>query len=318
MIHPLDAAASIALAAGPQRLKFFSNGWGDERLIDPEPILNSPSPPVEIVWLSHRDEGPSCVVSHGTFTSPAPHLPSRSRLAGVMSVSPRRGTDKTVVLMPAWNEHDPKVRVAIAHRLAERGIRSFILENPYYGTRHPSHLGGQPIATVADFMVMGGGAVIEARGILTALHDAGSTVGVAGYSMGGNTAALTSATLDFPVATAPLAASHSPGPVFLDGALSRGIDWNALGGRRSEGRLRETLSSVSVTNVPAKPHTSRAIVVRASNDGYIPESATQELVDHWVGSELRVLPGGHATLVWFRKNQLADVIADSFRRLDSM
>ena len=318
MIHPLDAAASVALAAGPQRLKFFSDGWGDERLIDPEAILNSPSPPVEIVWLSHREDGPDRVVSHGTFTSPAPHLPSRSRLGGVMSVSPRVGTHKTVVLMPAWNEHDPKVRVAISHRLVDHGIRSLILENPYYGTRHPNHRGGQPIATVADFMVMGGGAVTEARGILTTLHEAGSTVGVAGYSMGGNTAALVSGTLDFPVATAPLAASHSPGPVFLDGILSRGIDWRALGGRESEGRLRETLSSISVTNVPAKPHTSRAIVVRASSDGYIPESATQQLVDHWAGSELRVLAGGHATLIWFRKKQLADAIADSFLRLASL
>ena len=318
MIHPLDATAGFALAAGPRRLKFFSNGWGDQSLVDPASILDSPSPPVEIAWLSHAADGADRVVSHGTFTSPAPDLPPRSRLAGVISIAPRHGSQRVVLLMPAWNEHDPRVRVAIAHRLAGRGIRSLILENPYYGARNPNHLGGQPIATVADFMAMGGGAVIEARGILTALHDAGSTVGIAGYSMGGNTAALVSATIDFPVATAPLAASHSPGPVFLDGTLKRGIDWSALGGRKSERRLREALSSISVTNVPPKPHTSRAVVVRASADGYIPESATRKLVDHWVGSELRVLPGGHATLVWFRKDQLADAVTDSFLRLESM
>jgi hypothetical protein len=218
--------------------------------------------------------------------------------------------------MPAWNEHDPKVRVAIAKLLAERGVRSLILENPFYGTRHPDPSGGQPITTVAEFMVMGGAAIIEARGILTAEFASGSSIGVSGYSMGGNTAAIVSATLDIPVATAPLAASHSPGPVFLDGVLNGGIDWDALGGRDQEQRLRDTLTGVSVLDLEPKPHHGKAIIVRAASDGYIPTSATQELVDHWPGSELRVLRGGHASLVWFRKVQLTAAIADAFNKME--
>jgi hypothetical protein len=316
MIHPLDALAGLALAEGPRRLKFFSQGWGDESLIDPSAVLGSPPEPIAISWLSCAQDASGHVVSHGSFTSPAPHLPSRSKMGTVISIAPEGGSHRAVVLMPAWNEHDPKVRIALADRLANRGIRSIILENPYYGTRHPAHGGGQPISTVSDFMVMGGGAVIEARGILTALHDAGSRVGVAGYSMGGNTAALVSATVDFPIATAPLAASHSPGPVFLDGVLKRGIDWDALGGRAAEPRLRAALSSVSVLNLDPKPHSAHAVVVAAASDGYVPASATRLLVDHWRGSELRVLAGGHASLIWFRKDRLTDAIVDAFRRIE--
>lgn len=316
MNHPLDVMAGVMLARGPQRLKFFSRGWGDARMIDPASVLSSPVEPIEISWLTHDRDDTGRTVSRGTFTSPAPHLPARSRVAAVISISPGSGTERVVVLMPAWNEHDPRVRVAIAQRLAVHGITSIILEGPYYGSRRPDLDVGQPIATVADFMVMGGSAVIEARGILARLHESGHSVGVAGYSMGGNTAALVSATTSFPMATAPLAASHSPGPVFLDGILRRGIDWDALGGKDQEPHLREALSAISVTTFDTKPHCAAAVVVRAAHDGYIPESATARLAEHWKGSELRVLPGGHATLVWLHKDELVTAIVDSFDRID--
>jgi hypothetical protein len=317
MIHPIDRLAGLALSKGPGHLKFFSEGWGDASLIDPSEEFSRAPAPISIEWLSRSTTAAGRIVEHGAFNSPAPHLPHRSKVANVLSISPPSPTGRVVVLMPAWNEHDPKVRVAIAKLLTDKGVRSLILENPFYGTRHPDPGGGQPIATVSDFMVMGGAAVSEARGILIAELAHGSSVGVSGYSMGGNTAAIVSATLDIPVATAPLAASHSPGPVFLDGVLNRGIDWKALGGREHEQRLRDTLTGISVLELDPKPHHAKAIVVRAASDGYIPASATQELVDHWSGSELRVLRGGHASLVWFRKDQLATAIVDSFDAMES-
>ena len=315
MIHPIDRLAGLALSRGPSHLKFFSQGWGEQALIDPSETFASEPVPIEIDWLSRSETSTGRIVGHGTFVSPAPHLPHRSKVANVLSISPASPTDRVVVLMPAWNEHDPKVRVAMAKLLADKGVRSLILENPFYGTRHPDPDGGQPITTVSDFMVMGGAAVSEARGILAAEFAKGLSIGVSGYSMGGNTAAIVSATLDVPVATAPLAASHSPGPVFLDGVLNRGIDWKALGGREQEQRLRDTLTGISVLDLDPKPHHAHAIIVRAASDGYIPASATQELVDHWPGSELRALRGGHASLVWFRKDQLTDAIVDSFDRM---
>ena len=317
MIHPIDRLAGLALSKGPGHLKFFSQGWGEVSLVDPSDTFVSEPIPITIEWLSRSTTSAGRIVEHGTFDSPAPHLPYRSRVANVLSISPSWPTDRVVVLMPAWNEHDPRVRVAMAKLLADKGVRSLILENPFYGTRHPDPKGGQPITTVSDFMVMGSAAVTEARGILATEFAKGSSIGVSGYSMGGNTAAIVSATLDLPVATAPLAASHSPGPVFLDGVLNRGIDWEALGGRKQEQRLRDSLTGISVLDLDPKPHHAQAIIVRAASDGYIPESATQELVDHWQGSELRVLRGGHASLVWFRKDQLSNAIVDAFDKLEN-
>jgi len=315
MIHPIDRAAGLALSRAPSGLHFFSDGWGDTELLAPAPIPGMEPEALPIAWLSRSVEKHGLAIDHGTFTSPSDLLPHRSQQGSVISVSPRSETNRVVVLMPAWNEHDPKVRVAMAGHLARMGIRSIILENPYYGSRHPNPEHGQPIRTVADFMVMGAAAVNEARGILMHLHDGGWDIGVSGYSMGGNTTAVVAATMPVPLAVAPLAASHSPGPVFLDGVLRRGIAWDALGGRAQEDRLRATLGAISVLTIEPAPHTAHAVVVRASHDGYIPADAVRALSDHWPGSELRVVRGGHATAIWYRKDQLTDAIVDSFDRL---
>jgi dienelactone hydrolase len=315
MIHPVDRAAGFALSRGPARLRFFSEGWGDSELLAPAEMVDAVPQSLPITWLSHQVEPYGLTIDYGTFTSPSEWLPHRSQQGSVISISPPERTNRVVVLMPAWNEHDPKVRVAMAGHLARKGIRSIIPENPYYGTRHPNAGHGQPIRTVADFMIMGAAAVNEARAILTWFHDEGWDIGVAGYSMGGNTTAIVAATMPVPLAAAPLAASHSPGPVFLDGVLREGIAWDALGGRAQEGALRSTLGAISVLNIDPAPHTAHAVVVRTSQDGYVPPNAVQALSDHWPGSELRIVRGGHATAIWYRKDQLTDAIVDSFNRL---
>lgn len=314
MIHPIDRGAGIVVGRGPRRLRFFTKGWGDPDLLEPPDVSVGPVPPIHPNWVSRVTDDSGRVVRFGNYDTADGQLPTRSRIGAVQSIEPDREVRRTVVLMASWNQHDPRVRIAIAQRLADSGIRSIIPENPYYGSRHPDPLIGQPIQTVSDFMQMGLGAVNEAKGLLTGLLDSGHDLGVSGYSMGGNVAAIISATLDFPVATAPLAASHSPGPVFLDGVLKGGIAWDALGGEAQYDRLRTVLNSVSVLRVPPQTHLRHAVIVAARTDGYIPMSATQALVDHWPGSELRIPRGGHATLVWFRKELLAKAIVSSFDR----
>lgn len=318
MIHLVDRAAGVAVAKGPSRLRFFSEGWGDPEFLGPPDLSPGPANPVIVTWLSDRRTDRGHIVKHGTYTPHASTLPMRSQAGSILSIEPEVPGHRTVVLMAAWNEHDPKVRVALAHLLAESGIRSLIPENPYYGTRQPDPSVDQPIRTVSDFMQMGIAAVTEARGLLTGLNEAGGQIGVSGYSMGGNVAAIISATVDFPVATAPLAASHAPGPVFLDGILRGGIAWDALGGEGQAPRLREILTSVSVLRVPPPPHARSAVIVAGRSDGYIPLTATQALASHWQGSDLRILKGGHATLVWYRKPALVDAIEASFDRLEAL
>jgi pimeloyl-ACP methyl ester carboxylesterase len=165
---------------------------------------------------------------------------------------------------------------------------------------------------------MGSGAVAEGRALLATIREEGGSPGVSGYSMGGNVAALISATLPFPVASAPLAAAHSPAPVYLDGALRGGIDWEALGGEdEAAPRLRAFMLRASVQTVDPVEHTRHAVIVAADSDGYVPRQSTEILHDHWPGSELRWVRGGHASLFWFRKRLMVDAIADAFGRLES-
>ncbi len=315
MRHPIDLIGGAIVAYGPDRLRFFTDGWGDRTVIETVVVPTEEPDPISIDWVSEVTED-EMQISVGIFESPAAVMPDHARHGAVTLIAPRSGTDRVVVMMAAWNEHDSRARFGIARRLAQRGIGTLVLENPYYGVRRPDDHDGQPIRTVDDFFRMGIGALTEGRGLLATVRSWGKVPGVAGYSMGGNLAALVSSTMPFPVATAPLAASYSPSPVYLDGVLRSGIDWAPLGGENAaEAHLRETLLSASVLDRPPPDHARHAVLVSARSDGYVPPAATEALHDHWPGSELRWIGGGHATLLWFHKRALADAIEDSFDRL---
>lgn len=317
MTHPIDLVGAAIVTHGPDRLRFFTDGWGDISVVEDAALPIDRPQPIEVEWVS-RSTGDGLTTSVGVFESPAEILPDHARHGAVTRVMPDGDADRIVVLMAAWNEHDSRARFGIARRLAERGIGSLVLENPYYGIRRPDDHDGQPIRTVADFFRMGIGAVMEGRGLISAVRADGHIPGVAGYSMGGNISALVSATMPFPIATAPLAASYSPSPVYLDGALRGGIAWDALGDRSTaEPKLREALLTASVLDIPAPDHSRHAVLVSARSDGYVPASTTEALHAHWPGSELRWISGGHATLLWFHKGAFATAIADSFDRLIS-
>jgi hypothetical protein len=315
MTHPIDLLGAVMVARGPDRLRFFTDGWGDMAAVGSVRLPTDIPRPITTEWISDITDA-GLTTSVGVFDSPAQILPGHARHGAVTRVMPEAGADRVVVLMAAWNEHDSRARFGIARRLARHGIGSLVLENPYYGIRRPDDHDGQPIRTVADFFRMGIGAVMEGRGLLATIRDAGLIPGVAGYSMGGNISALVSSTMPFPIATAPLAASYSPSPVYLDGALRGGIAWDALGGRSSaEPELRQALLKASVLDRPAPDHARHAVLVSARSDGYVPASTTEMLHAHWPGSELRWISGGHATLLWFRKSAFATAIADSFDRV---
>jgi dienelactone hydrolase len=316
VVHPLDRLAALGPRVDRRRLAVFPDGWGDRAglaLLGRLPAVDAPA--VSVRWVS-EGRHPGVRVREGWFRSPvASLLPPACGEVPVELTEPAAGTGRLCVLMPAWNDHGWEGRRPLARRLADRGIATLLFDIPFYGARRVVPDGAQAVRTVADFAVMGFAAVAEGRALLAAFAGEWA-VGVSGFSMGGNLAALVSATVPFPVATAPLAASHSPGPVYLDGVLRRAVRWDALGGRRAEPELRRRLGSASVLHCDPLPHHRTAVLVAATGDGFVPPSATQALADHWAGSELRWVEAGHATL-WLRhRDDLADAVAAAFARLE--
>lgn len=310
MRHPVDLIGGLILRYGPAP-PFFDGGWGDEEAVEGFDLPTGDPVPPTISWGARR-RGDGLVLVDGWFRSRAP-LPERARTAGVRLVEPKGGAAGVVVLLAAWNDQGYGTRMRLARRLATRGRASLLLEQPFYGLRNPYPHRRQPIRTVADFVRMGYAAVVEARDLLAGLRDQGP--GVAGYSMGGNLAALASATSPFPVATAVLAGPYSPAPVYLDGVLRAGIAWEALGGRhRAERRLRRIMLRASALRVPAPAHARTAVIVAPRHDAYVPATAVEALHRHWRGSELRRVGGGHATALWLRKGSLAAAVDDALDR----
>ena len=316
-MHPLDRAASALMRVDRKRLGVFPEGWGDRltlELFDRLPSASDPVHPIDVVW-GRKEEHPGFRIRRGSFTSPAANLLApESRVVPIEYLEPAAGAERVVVLMPAWNDHGFETRRKLARLLLEHRVASVAFDIPFYGARRVVPAPDQAIRTVADFAVMGYGALLEARSLL-GMFGANAQAGVSGYSMGGNLAALVSAGYPHPLATAPLAASHSPGPVYLDGILSGAIAWSALGGRGAADDLRAVLGSATALAVPALPHHASAVLVGARRDGFVPLDATEALARHWAGSELRWIDAGHATLLTRHRAALAEAVVASFDRL---
>jgi hypothetical protein len=224
-VHPIDRLATVLMRLDRSRLGVFPDGWGDDDIVDRRHDLPAPDEPIadiDVVW-GRKEEHRGVRVRRGTFASPAAEiLPIDARAVPIELVQPSAESSRLVVLLPAWNDHGFETRRQLATLLADRGVGSLMFDIPFYGARRITRDGRQAIRTVAEFLLMGEGAIAEARSILGAM-SVEHQVGVSGYSMGGNLAALVSSSVPFPVATSPQAASHSPGPVYLDGVLRTAV-----------------------------------------------------------------------------------------------
>lgn len=317
MIHPIDMLAPVGFRLD-RRSKVFVGGWGEPEslgLFDRGLTAADPLPDLELEW-GRKEEHRGFRIRRATVTSPvADLLPLDARVMTVEWIEPSQGADRTVILLPAWNDEQFAARRKFSTALASEGISSLIADVAFYGARRINPTSTPAIRTVGEFALMGYSAVAEARG-LVATATAGGQGGVAGYSMGGNLAAAVSATVARPIATAPLAASHGPAPVYLRGALRRAIDWRALGDREAaRSRLEDILTKASVLHLPPMAHHPAAVLVCGARDGFVLPAFSRDLAAHW-GAELRTVHGaGHGTLLWRHRPLLIQAIVDSFDRL---
>ncbi|NND14135.1 MAG: alpha/beta hydrolase family protein [Acidimicrobiia bacterium] len=317
-MHWLDRAAVKVIERGPSRLRFFKEGLGDPdelQWFQEQAATSWPIADIDVVWGNPTLRG-GMVVTEGWFESPFVFLPDRARIARLRRIEPQDGAERCAVILAAWNDQNYRTRGKLATRLAEMGIASVMLENPYYGLRRPSPEPWQSIRTVVDLARMGRAVIEEGRALVTYFRNRlGYTMGITGYSMGGAHAAYVATTMPDPVAAAPLAPSHSPAAVFKGKALSVGV---GLSSDHDTARFHRYLESVSLLNFEPPPHTAAAVLVAASDDGYVPEESARAIHEHWPGSKLVITGGGHASLLVARKPVLLRAIRDSFDRLHAL
>ena len=305
----IDRAAGAGLRFPSRHQVVFPDGWGDRAAFDLLTLVDDPVEPASPLWSAGSGVA-GLRLRSGYFPSPLEILPAGSAVP-VELVEPAGGTDRVVALFPAWNQEGFDQRRGLAEALARQGVAVALLEIPLYGSRRRPDAVGMPIRTVADFMVMGAGAIVEAQALLGGLRTEFPQVGVAGFSMGGNLAALTSAVASFPLATALMAAPHTPRAPYLEGNLSHAIRWEALGGPESRPELSAALGAISATSYPARSHHRDAVLVGGRNDGFVPPSSIEELAAHWQ-VEVRWVRGGHGVLWWRRRHELVRAVLDSF------
>ncbi len=307
---------------------FFSDGWGDPDRLDVVtrlPTDREDVAPIAVDWSPWEGQA-GVEVREGVFASPEGEvlgLPLESRHAVVRHVRPHGlATGPLCLHLAATGEFGFKRRMRLALPLARAGIASLLLENPYYGTRAPPEQHGSSVRTVADLLVMGRACVQEARSLLAWFHAQGhGTLGVSGFSMGGQTAAMTAASCPFPVAAVPLAGSHSATAVFLDGVLRYVVDWTALapGGDQEAARerLKTLLSALSVASLPPPIIPQCCILVSGSQDAFVQPHSTRLLQGHWPGAELRWIKAGHVGGYLWGQRHYRGAIVESLQRLEA-
>lgn len=310
-----------------RRQPFFADGWGDPARLERVttlPAERTELHPIDPSWGPWRAEG-AVELRDGTFPSPEAAelaLPVESHRAIVRQVRPpRRPLGPVCLHLAATGEVGFGRRMGLARALAAGGVGSVLLENPYYGERAPPEQHGPSVRTVLDLLVMGRACVQEARSLLGWLRTQGHTrLGVSGFSMGGQTAAMTAAACPFPVVGVPLAGSHNATAVFLDGVLKYVVDWDALApdGDRDAARTRleSLLGGMAVESLPAPLAAESCIVVSGSRDAFVRPDSSRRLHAHWAGSELRWIPTGHVGGYLWSRRAYQRAILDAFARLE--
>ncbi|MCB1166399.1 MAG: alpha/beta hydrolase family protein [Leptospiraceae bacterium] len=324
----------ISRVASPRL--FFSGGLGDVEFLQSLPL----SADVSAADVAVEKEENSGKVLRRTlrFYSPAKWLPEQGALARAEMILPTKFASSIPANAPIFlhfaatgDETTLPRRKLLGEPLAERGIVSILLENPYYGRRRPKFQNDFVIGTLSDQFKMNQATILEGMALLKWLHSAGHrNLGLTGISMGGSMAASVAAASDLPVSVVACIAPVGPGPAFCYGALANRIDWQTLapelsdylgsnGGfangkfslSHSKRQLHRLMSVADLRNFAPPLQPERAILIAAENDGYVPLKSVVALHKHWKGSQLRTIPGGHVSAVLLNGHVFRDAIAES-------
>ena len=316
--HALDRVVGLLT----QRVRLFSQGWGEEDVIaqfETPPFVAVPAPAQPRWGPIHR--GARRVRCDGTFVSPIERLPPEVRTARVRWIRADRPTHTAILVLTSAGDEGFWLRSRLFGPLADEGIDVFLLENPFYGGRRPNGQRGGRIRTVADHALMNFATIEEARALLAWLRGNGwNRLGLVGYSMGGFMAAAAASLTTEPLAVSVLAAGASSAKALTRGFISRSIDFTALGGSLDQAeaareRLALLFEKADLAHFPPIPRPAAAILVACERDGFVPAEVVEALHAHWPGSELRRIDAGHISAVFTHRKQLRAAVRDALDRL---
>ncbi|MCZ7686678.1 MAG: alpha/beta hydrolase family protein [Sandaracinaceae bacterium] len=293
----------------------FEAGWGEPSELD-RPLsgegFGEPTP-IAPRWTRKRVHGELCVLD-GELESPEERLPLESgRRACACSHLERSARAPSRCASRRGTTRGFAARQRLLAPAASAGVACLLLENAFYGGRRRVGQRGSRLATVSDFVVMGRATVREAHALVAWARAEGyARTGVAGYSMGGQMAAMSAALAPWPVHVAAMAPAVTPASVFLHGPLRRDVAWRALG-EGGERRLERVLTSLSVLGLPpvAAPHL--ATLVGTRHDAIVPPGDVAAIARHWRVSP-RWLDDGHVSAIALRSRALAQAVVDTFAR----
>ncbi len=293
----------------------FEAGWGDPSELD-RPLSGegfAEPTPLAPRWTRKRVHGELCILD-GELESPEERLPLESRTARVRLLAPRVERARALaVCLAAWNDEGFAARQRLLAPAASAGVACLLLENAFYGGRRRVGQRGSRLATVSDFVVMGRATVREAHALVAWARAEGyARTGVAGYSMGGQMAAMSAALAPWPVHVAAMAPAVTPASVFLHGPLRRDVAWRALG-EGGERRLERVLASLSVLGLPPVAAPELATLVGTRHDAIVPPEDVAAIARHWRVSP-RWLDDGHVSAIALRSRALAQAVVDTFAR----
>lgn len=298
-------------------LSCFPEGWGELDGLDGPfaGLVPGVEPGVPAIRWRKAHVHARARSATGEIESPELGLPDECRRARVRLLTGReRRAAALVVVLASWNDQDFRARQRLLVPAVERGeLDALLLENAFYGQRRRAGQEGARIAHVSDFLRMGRATVREAHALLAWGRAQGyARVGVVGYSMGGQMAAMTAALAPWPVHVVAMAPAATPVSVFLDGPLRRDVAWDALGPEGAS-RLRQVLSGLSVLSLPPVKEPAWATLVGTRHDAIVPPEDVVAIGRHW-GVSPRWLDDGHVSALALRVWGLRQAIVDTLAR----
>eukprot|EP00742_Colponemidia_sp_Colp-10_P004922 GILJ01005256.1.p1 GENE.GILJ01005256.1~~GILJ01005256.1.p1 ORF type:complete len:442 (+),score=52.36 GILJ01005256.1:229-1554(+) len=272
---------------------------------------------------------PQCHVAHIRWIMPVSAFEKRvinKRITYIPSSS-FFSTGVTVLLSATGQEgyqwRTDNVAVPLAR---ESQVGTVILENPFYGKRRATYAESSGrIYSVSDLLAMGLTGIQEAKALLTWLHETGfKHLCVSGMSMGAILSLLTAVQIPLEVGVAAFLPAHSVAHAWTHGVLSSVICWDALMKDRkltleqAKELFYGILDETDIRRYPLPKAVEAAILVAAIDDAYTPADSAKIVHEHWVGSEMRYIPGGHVSaFVWYTAD-FRRAICDSLSKVKDL